>query len=302
LAAAASLVAIAAPLAGLIAAAVASVGLTPEALGRSGPLRALARRRATQNVVSLPETDEITLIVCAPYTAPRRGMVLNDRWRAAAARLGDVGAWLALGALLIAAAAGIRLAGTDALWVGIVQLVPTIALIVALTAALDITLSEVSPGADTASAAAVALAVHDELVREPPARLAVGLVLYGAADAGSHTLRAQLRGANPRTTVLLEVGPCSGGAPATRTRHPQLQAAATRAAAALELTPPRRRPSCACVRRHPAIRIACLDERGIAPRSHSPTTRPRTPTRGRDRGAGLRARHRRRVGRRAGRP
>jgi len=270
LAAAGSLVAIAAPLAGLIAAAAGALGLAAEALGRSSPLRALARRRATQNVVSVPETDEITLIVCAPYSAPRRGMLLNDGWRAAAARFGDVRAWLAGGALLIAAAAALRLADIDALWVGIVQLVPTIALIVAFTAALDIALSAVSPGADTASAAAVALAVHDELVREPPARLAVGLVLFGAADAGAQSLRARLRGAGARTTVLVEIGPCTGGVPASRTRHPQLRRAAERAAAALELDPPRRRPRAARLRRYPAIRVACLDERGIVRRSHQP--------------------------------
>lgn len=270
LAAAGSLVSVAVPLAGLIAAGVAAVTLAAEALGRSSPLRAPARRRATQNVVSLPESEDVTLIVCAPYSAPRRGMLLNDRWRAAAARLGDVRGWLAGGALLVAATAALRLAGIDAVWVGIVQLVPTVALITALAAALDIALSEVSPGADTASAAAVALAVHDELVREPPSELAVGLVLYGAADAGSQALRDRLRGAGARTTVLLELGPCTGGSPGYRTRHSQVRRAAERAAAALELEPPPRRLRPSRVRRLPAIRIACLDERGIVARSHQP--------------------------------
>ena len=269
LAAAGSLLSIATPLLGLIAAGIGALGLIPEALGRSGPLRAPARRRATQNVVSLPETDAVTLVIAAPYSAPRRGMVLNDRWRAAAARLGDVRAWLAGGALLVTATAAVRLTGTDALWVGIVQLVPTIALIAALAAALDIALSDVSPGADTASAAAAALAVHDELTHAPPAELELGLVLYGAADAGSQTLRDRLRGAGAHTTVILEIGPCTGGTPSYRTRHPQLRAAAARAADALELQPARRpRPS--RVRRLPVIRTACLDERGIVARSHQP--------------------------------
>jgi hypothetical protein len=180
--------------------------------------------------------------------------------------------WLAAGAAVIAATSVVRLAGTDALWVGIVQLIPTVATIAALAAALDIALSEVSPGADAASAAAVALALHDELVREPPNELAVGLIVYGAADAGSQALRAQLRreGADARGTVLLELGPCTGGTPAWRARHPQLRRAAKRAAAALELPPPRRRPRASRIHRLPAIRIACLDQRGIAPRSHQP--------------------------------
>ena len=273
LGAVASLVAVGVPLAGVIAAGVAALGLAVEALGRSGPLRLLTRRRATQNVVSLPQAGErVTLVICAPYTAPRRGLVLNDRWRAAAARLGDVRAWLAGAALVITATSALRLAGTDALWVGIVQLIPTIVLIAALTAAVDIALSEVSPGADTASAAAVALALHEELMRGLPAELDVGLVLYGAADAGSRTLREQLRreGADARRTVVLELGPCTGGTPAWRARHPQLRRAGERAAAALELPAPARRPRPSRIRRLPAIRIACLDSRGIVARSHQP--------------------------------
>jgi hypothetical protein len=152
-----SLIGVSVPPAGVIAAALAAVGLAAEALGRSGPLRALSRRRASQNVVSLPPPAHgVTLVICAPYSAPRRGLVLNDRWRAAAGRLGDVRAWLAGGALVIAGASAARLTGTDALWVGIVQLIPTVALICAFAAALDIALSDFSPGADTASAAAVA--------------------------------------------------------------------------------------------------------------------------------------------------
>jgi hypothetical protein len=264
-----SLVSVAAPPAGVIASGGAALLLCFEAAGRSTPLR-LARRRATQSVVVLPPQAPIALIVAAPYSAPRRGLVLNDRWRAFTARLGDARAWLAGCAAVVAGTAAVRLAGTDALWVGIVQLLPTIALIAALAAALDIALSEHSPGADTASAAAVALALHEELVRESPGELAVGLVLYGAADAGSQTLRARLRGAGARDTVLLEIGPCTGGTPAYRTRHPQLKRAAARATGALDLEPPRRRPRPTRLRRLPAIRIACLDERGIVPRSHQP--------------------------------
>ena len=96
LAAGGSLAAVAWPLAAVIAAALAAVSLVLEGTGRTSPLRLLTRRRATQNVVALPEPhDGVTLLVCAPYDAPRRGQVLNDRWRAAAARLGDGRPWLA---------------------------------------------------------------------------------------------------------------------------------------------------------------------------------------------------------------
>ena len=149
---------------------------------------------------------------------------------------------------------------------------PTVVLIAALAAALDIALSEFSPGAGPASAAAVAIAVHEELAADPGG-LAAGLLLYGAGASGPHALRAQLRRerADRRRTVVLELGPCAAGEPAWRTRHPQLRRAAQLAADALELEPPRRRPRPARgVGRLPAVRIACLDERGIAARSHQP--------------------------------
>jgi len=273
LGAAGSLASVASSLGGLIAAAFAALCLALEGAGLTSPLRLLTRRRATQCVVSLPgEHDGVTLIVAAPYDAPRRGLVLNDRWRAVAARLGDARPWLAGCALVVAGAAAARLASVDATWLGVVQLVPTVVLIAALAAALDIALSEFSPGGGPASAAAVAMAVHEELAADPGA-LAAGLLLYGAGASGPHALRAQLRRerADRLHTVLLELGPCAEGVPAWRTRHPQLRRAAQLAADALELAPPHRRPRPARgVGRLPAARIACLDERGIAARSHQP--------------------------------
>jgi hypothetical protein len=269
-----SLASVAWSLPGLIAAALAAVCLALEGAGLTSPLRLLTRRRATQNVAVLPEPsdDAVTLIVCAPYDAPRRGLVHTDRWRAAARRLGDVRLWLAGCALVIAGAAAGRLAGTDATWLGAIQLVPTVVLIGALAAALDIGLSAFSPGAGPASATAVALAVHEELAADPEA-MPAGLILYGAGASGPRALRAQLRRERPdrRGTVLLELGPCAYGEPAWRTRHPQLRHAAQLAAEALEIEPPRHRPRPARgVGSLPAIRIACLDARGLAARSHQP--------------------------------
>jgi hypothetical protein len=269
-----SLASVAWPLPGLIAAALAAVSLVLEGAGLTSPLRLLARRRATQNVVVLPAApgDAVTLIVCAPYDAPRRGMVLNDRWRALTARLGDVRLWLAGCALVIAGAAAARLDGLDDAWLGTIQLVPTVVLIATVAAAVDIALSAFSPGAGPASAAAVALAVHEELAADPDA-IPAGLVLYGAGASGPHALRRQLRRERPdrRRTVLLELGPCAEGEPAWHTRHPQLRRAAQLAADALEIEPPRRRPRPARgAGKLPAIRIACLDARGVAARSHQP--------------------------------
>jgi hypothetical protein len=273
LGAAGSLVAVAAPLAGLIAAGVAAVALALEAAGWCSALRLLTSRRATQNVIVPPggDDDAIVLLICAPYDAPRRGLLLNDRWRALGARLRNVRAWLALCALVVAGACALRLADVEGVWLGLVQLVPTVALIVAVAGALDVALSAFSPGADHASAAAVAIAVHDELSRDPPAALSPGLVLYGAGASGPAALRRALRGLDASRAVVLELGPCTGGSPAWVTGHPQLRRAADVAAAALRFETARRRPRrTRGARGLPALRIACLDARGIAPRSHQP--------------------------------
>jgi hypothetical protein len=272
-----SLLSITVPLAGVILGGVAALGLALEAAGRSSPLRLVSGRRATQDVVSLPARDDgVMLVVAAPYDAPRRGLLLNDRWRALAVRTRGVRGWLALGALVVAGASAARLQGVDASWLGAIQLVPTVAMIGALAASLDIASSEFSPGADTASAAAIAVDVFDELVREAPASLAPGLLLYGAGGSGPLALRAQLKRErlHPRGAVVLEIGPSTGGTPAWRARHTQLKRAAELAAAALELPPGRRPRPTRGAGRLPTIRIACLDERGLAARSHQPDDTP----------------------------
>jgi hypothetical protein len=270
-----SLLATAVPLGGLIAAALGALGLAVEATGRVSPLRWIGRRRATQNVFAPgADPDRIELLIAARYDAPRRGLVLNDRWRRFAVRIRSVRAVLAGCCAVVALCAAARLHGTDGTWVGIAQLVPTVALIAALAASLDIALSEFSPGADTASAAAAALAVHEELTRELPAELEPALLLIGAGEPGTRTLREHLRGADPRSIVLVELGPCTEGAVGWSARHDQLKAAATRAAEALELPPARRPRGVKGARRLPSVRIACLDARGRVPRSHQPDDLP----------------------------
>ena len=264
----------AAPIAGLAVAAVGAASLVVEAAGRLGPVRALFPRRATQHVLTAAPEEGVVLVIAAAYDAPRRGLVLNDGWRA---RLRRVPAW-ALGAcgVAVAAAAAARIAGADAGWLGAAQLAPTIVLLIALAAAADVALSSWAPGAnDNASGVAVAIALLDELTRGPPRMLAPTLLLAGAGHAMPRVLAAHLRGERLRAdrAVLLELGPCGAGRPAWAARHPQVRAAAERAAAALALDSSARRP------RRPAapvpgIRIACLDERGVSPRAHQEDDTP----------------------------
>jgi hypothetical protein len=297
LGAAGSMVSVTVPAAGLAAGLLGAVVLALEAAGRVSPLRMLAPRRETQHVLAeaaapwrdpfadiSPRSDtpeapppDVTLLICARYDAPRRGLLLNDRWRALGARLRSVRGWLALACALVAACSAARLAGVDATWLGAVQLVPTLALLVAVPGAADVALSEFAPGAnDNASGVAVALALHEELGHEPPAALAPTLLLAGAGASGPQSLRAHLRSEriDPATAVVLEIGPCGGGAPAWSTRHAQLRRAAERAAAALGADARPRGPGPARTGGVPALRVGCLDERGIAPRAHQPDDTP----------------------------
>ncbi len=286
----ASMLALSAPLPAAIVAAAAALSMTVEASGRGGPLRSLFPRRATQNVLTVPDEEgapDVTLLICARYDAPRGGLVTREGPRRLAARLRRrVGgrapgprAWVALALAAVAVCAGLRALDFDSSWVGLAQFLPTVALLGALAAAGDIAVSNVSPGAgDNAAGVGVALALHAELTRNPPDRLAPSLLLSGAGEGGPAAVRAHLRREklDRARVVVLELGPCGGGAPAYATAHPQLRAACERAAEALDggARAPLRRSSAAAAargRRLPAAWIGALDASGIAPRSRQPS-------------------------------
>ena len=231
LAVAGSLVSVGAPAVGLGLAAAATVGLAVEATGVAGPLRWAFPRRATQSVVvEPPDPGRIALLVCARTDAPRQGLMLR------ASPPGGWRAWAAASSALVTATAGARVGDIDDTWLGAVQFAPTVLLLLVLAGAIDVALSEVTPGAnDAASACAAALAVHAELERTPPAALSPGLVLHGAAEGDPLALRRLLRrdGRRAADTVVLDVGPAGIGDPVYATRHPQLARAARRAAEAV---------------------------------------------------------------------
>src|SRR3954468_12832384 len=117
--------------------------------------------------------------------------------------------------------------GSGGVWLGLLQFVPTIALLLVLAAAGDAAVADSVPGGEAPPAVAVAL--HDELRRNPPVRLSTALLLHGA-------LRAHLRRERPdrRATVLLELGSGSGYA----SSHPKLRAAAEAAGAGKRIRRP----------------------------------------------------------------
>jgi hypothetical protein len=245
---------------GAALAGAAALSLALEAAGTTAPLARFLVRRATQHVLTEPEGEGVTLVIAAGYDAPRAPSRIVRRLSALVGRLpGRPEAWAAVCCAAVALPAVARARDVDGTWLGVVQVVAIVVLLVAVWAAVDAMAAPWSSGAGSAAAATVALALLEELRRDPPRAVAPALLLVGARTAGPESLRAHLRAENarPRDTVLLEIGPCGGGPPGHAARHTQLRAAAAQAAAALGLNDaaPRVRPA-EGARRLPAVRIA----------------------------------------------
>jgi Peptidase family M28 len=203
LALAGSLVAITAPAVGFAIVLATAFSLYLDLNARFYLLRLLFFRRASQNVVSRGTRPDAPgrLIVTAHYDAPRTGAAYQSRWRDPGERLARflpvpisparVVFW---SMALLLPALGLRMAGIDDNWVSVLQLPPTLILIVAIFLLVDLELSEVVPGANVnASGVATALSVADELERDASAHLEVWVVLPGAGEALSEGMRAFIR-------------------------------------------------------------------------------------------------------------
>jgi hypothetical protein len=218
LTAAGGLIAIGAPVAGLVVAAAGALSVTVDAAGRAGPLRWLLPRRATQ-VVLVATRDEtstaaphVELFLVARTDVPRGGLARR------LARFPGGCWWLAGCALAVVAAAAARVAGAEGTLLGALQLAPTVVLLAAVAGALDQLASPVGDGRAEDVAITAALAAHDRLVRDPPPGIAAGLLLAGPDALRAHLRRERLDRA--RTALLhVRAGPVSS-------RHHQWLAAA----------------------------------------------------------------------------
>jgi hypothetical protein len=278
--------------------------LADEAAGVS-PGRRLTRERASQNVVSTrndkdpPGEDRVRLILTANYDAGRMGLVYRDGPRRVAARLrratGGRGpgwlAWLtvALWWLLVVAVA--RMHGSHGTAIGVLQLPPTVGLVLAIALLTELASSPIGPAAsDNASGVAVALALARVLDVAAPRALRVDVVLAGAGEGGGiglrRFLRAHRRELTPGNAIVLGIAACGAGSPRwwhsdgpliPLAYHPRLRALCAGVAQAeprLGARPHRGRGAApalpARIAGLPAIAIGCLDKRGIPPRSHQP--------------------------------
>ncbi|MCE3267568.1 MAG: hypothetical protein K0S15_2277 [Solirubrobacterales bacterium] len=168
-------------------------------------LRGLFFRRASQNVVSPGPRPEapMRLLLVAHYDAGRSGFFAGERGLRLARRLGPrgrvlLGPWRLLlwgGLAPLIPILGARMAGLDPGWLDVLQLIPTVVLVVAVFLLLDIALSEIVPGAyDNASGVAAALSAAERIEADGLAHnLDVWVVLTGGGTAQAEGMRAFVR-------------------------------------------------------------------------------------------------------------
>lgn len=209
LAVAGSLVAAAVPPLGFALVLAAGGSLYLDLDGRAYLLRRLLFRRASQNVISPPlptkpaETSApaATVFLCAHYDAPLTGAAYGRRPRAAFQLLRRIwparttpAAVLFWSIVLLLPALGLRMAGFEGLWVALLQLPPTLVLVVAAFVLGEIALSPPSPAAnDNAAGVAAAILAAKRLRAEPPALLEVRLLLCGAGESTRQGVRSFIR-------------------------------------------------------------------------------------------------------------
>lgn len=299
-----SVLAVFLPVAGAAVLGAALLFLLLDLAGWGWFVRRLTAERATQNVVSPPPRPApFRLLITAHYDAGRSGLIYAERLqkrfararRSARGRLPGPFGWFVLALLALLGCAAARISGAEGTTVGLVQLLPTVGLVLGAAAGVDLALSDAGPGAgDNASGVAVALALTAALDAAPPENLGVELVLAGAGDGPGAGLAAHLRARldelDPRSAIVLGLRTSGAGTPAWLSHegtlvalrtHRQLEAACARAARAeahlgarpershaLSPLAPARRA------RLPAVTVGARDALGRVPHARTPQDAP----------------------------
>ena len=285
---------------------VALLSLVADALTGVSLGRRLTPEHASQNVVSEgtpgPSDDpsRVRLIITANYDAGRTGLVYRDSIRRPFAQLANAFGrripgwlgWLAMALIWVLAIAVLRVAGHKGSALGALQLVPTVGLVLALAALLELATAGWGPSAnDNGSGVGAAVALVNALDAAAPRRLAVDLVLQGASDGDGIGLRSYLRARRSSrrapNTIVLGLDASAAGSPvwfvsdgaliplAYFRQLRGLCAAVSRDDSQADARPYRGRGSAPALaarwRRLPAIALAARDPQGMAPRSHQRT-------------------------------
>ncbi len=218
-----SLVAVAEPAVGFALVLLAATSLYLDLNTRLYLLRHLFFRRASQNVVS-PGTNPdapARLLLVAHVDAGRTGWIHRPKQVARADRFARLLGFqptrlLFWSAALLLPVLGARMAGLDSDLVAVLQLPPTLLLLVAMFLLVDIQLSRVVPGAnDNASGVAVALSLAERVRDEPAEHLDVWVLLTGGQECGGEGFRSFIRSRrkelDPESTFALAIDAVGAG-------------------------------------------------------------------------------------------
>jgi hypothetical protein len=198
-----SLVAIAQPAVGFAIVLATAASMYLDLNYRLYLLRRLFFRRASQNVLSPGKRPDAParLVLCAHYDAARSGAAFNPKRVARGARLAarlslPLGPFRILfwSLAILLPILGARMAGIDSNLVSLLQLPPTLVLLIGIFLLTDIELSEVVPGAnDNASGVATVLSMAQELDADPPDNLDVWVLLTGGEECIQEGMRSFVR-------------------------------------------------------------------------------------------------------------
>jgi hypothetical protein len=198
-----SLVAIVAAPVGFAMVLVAALSMYLDLNGRFYLARRLFFRRASQNVVSPGRRPKAParLFICAHYDSARSGAAFQPKRVARASRLArrlpfPIAPFRVLfwSLAILLPILGARMAGIDSGLVSVLQLVPTLILLIGVFMLVDIELSDVVPGAnDNASGVATALSLANALDDETPQNLDVWLLFTGGEECQMEGMRSFIR-------------------------------------------------------------------------------------------------------------
>jgi len=299
LAIAGSLVSVGFPLIGFALVLVATLSAFGDASGLFRPLRRLTGRRASQNIFSPEGEDRDGRVVLVAHIDTSRGGAvfgrgLQERLAVLGARIKrPIGPFV--GFMVILLVLGLctfaRVIGQQGNVLTAVQLLPTIGLIVAVVALLDVALSDPVPGAnDNASGVATVLRLAERFGGQLD-HFAVWVLITGGQESFGLGMKAFLKAhkddLDKERTVFINIDEVGAGTVRFGQRegmllpgksHPQLFEISQQIAeddgeggafSAKPLT--LRTPSDASIARsagYPAITIACRNAVGYVPRHH----------------------------------
>jgi hypothetical protein len=213
----ASVLSIEAPIAGFALLLVATTSFYLDLNTTRHFLRLLFFRRASQNVVSRGENPDAThkLIIAAHLDTARTGTVFGKAATSITRRISGFLPFphtrlLFWSAAIMLPMLGARMAGVDSDGLAILQIIPTLILLVSSFLLVDWRLSDVVPGAnDNASGVAVALSLAEKLEQEPTRNLDTWVLLTGGEECGMEGMRSFARAhkdeLDPFKTIVLVI-------------------------------------------------------------------------------------------------